>query len=210
MFKRNAAFTLAEVLITLGIIGIVAEMTIPTLMNNVETQIFKTAYKKAYSDINQAFKLSQLDDKFIDTNNNLANAQTNLNALRDYFKSVKSCNESVAEGCWIDSCVSDADCISATPGENSQARSVGFIDASGRFWAHYKPAPYTTIMVDINGSKKPNRIGRDRFFFSLEDDNGLQNGLAPTKISVWGDIIPKSSPSPCSMGNCYFSSWLFK
>ena len=41
------AFTLAEVLITLGIIGIVAEMTIPTLMNNVQDQAFKAAWKKS-------------------------------------------------------------------------------------------------------------------------------------------------------------------
>ena len=47
-------FTLAEVLITLGIIGVVAAMTIPTLISNTNGAQFKTAYKKALSTLNQA------------------------------------------------------------------------------------------------------------------------------------------------------------
>src|SRR5574344_342964 len=46
---KRTAFTLAEVLLVLGIIGIVASMTIPTLMNKVQKQEYVTALKKAYS-----------------------------------------------------------------------------------------------------------------------------------------------------------------
>ncbi len=53
MMRKNA-FTLAEVLITLGIIGVVAAMTIPTLISNTNGAQFKTAYKKALSTLNQA------------------------------------------------------------------------------------------------------------------------------------------------------------
>ena len=48
------AFTLAEVLITLGIIGVVAAMTIPTLISNTNGAQFKAVYKKALSTMNQA------------------------------------------------------------------------------------------------------------------------------------------------------------
>ena len=41
------AFTLAEVLITLGIIGVVAAMTMPTLLNSTQGAQYRTAYKKA-------------------------------------------------------------------------------------------------------------------------------------------------------------------
>ncbi|MBQ8169022.1 type II secretion system protein [bacterium] len=51
---RRDGFTLAEVLITLGIIGVVAAMTIPTLISNTNGAQFKTAYKKALSTLNQA------------------------------------------------------------------------------------------------------------------------------------------------------------
>ena len=53
MFRKKG-FTLAEVLITLGIIGMIAEMTIPTLMNNVGNQVFKVGLKKSYSVLSQA------------------------------------------------------------------------------------------------------------------------------------------------------------
>ena len=52
-FKKNAAFTLAEVLITLGIIGVVAAMTIPTLIANYQEKSLNTQFKKAYALINQ-------------------------------------------------------------------------------------------------------------------------------------------------------------
>src|SRR5574344_1675094 len=46
---KKTAFTLAEILIVLGIIGIIAEMTIPTLMENVQKQEYVTALKKFYA-----------------------------------------------------------------------------------------------------------------------------------------------------------------
>ncbi|MBP3923879.1 type II secretion system protein [bacterium] len=55
---RRNAFTLAEVLITLGIIGVVAAMTMPTLMNQTNGAQYRTAYKKALSAISQAVTLN--------------------------------------------------------------------------------------------------------------------------------------------------------
>lgn len=59
---RKLAFTLAEVLITLGIIGVVAAMTIPTLMTNVKAKKLRTQFLKSYSIVQQAFKLMENDD----------------------------------------------------------------------------------------------------------------------------------------------------
>ena len=60
---KRFGFTLAEVLITLGIIGVVAAMTMPTLMNATNGAQYKTAYKKALSVISQAVVLNlALDD----------------------------------------------------------------------------------------------------------------------------------------------------
>ena len=62
MTKRNA-FTLAEVLITLGIIGVVAAMTMPTLLNSTQGAQYRTAFKKALSVLSQAVVLNvALDD----------------------------------------------------------------------------------------------------------------------------------------------------
>ena len=61
--KNHFGFTLAEVLITLGIIGVVAAMTMPTLMNSTQGAQYKAAYKKALSALSQAVTLNvALDD----------------------------------------------------------------------------------------------------------------------------------------------------
>lgn len=67
--KKFRAFTLAEVLITLGIIGVVAAMTMPTLINQTNGAQYKAAFKKSLSAISQAVTLNvALDDiSFADT-----------------------------------------------------------------------------------------------------------------------------------------------
>ncbi len=54
---KRFGFTLAEVLITLTIIGVIAAMTIPTLLSNTSDQEYKTGLKKAVSTINQAITM---------------------------------------------------------------------------------------------------------------------------------------------------------
>ncbi|MBQ8460586.1 type II secretion system protein [bacterium] len=57
--QKSAAFTLAEVLITLGIIGVVAAMTIPTLIANTQGQRVRSQFKKTLSTLNQAGHMAQ-------------------------------------------------------------------------------------------------------------------------------------------------------
>ena len=56
--NKKSGFTLAEVLVTLMIIGVIAAMTIPSLMQSTAQQEFRAAYKKATSMINQAVTLN--------------------------------------------------------------------------------------------------------------------------------------------------------
>ena len=56
---KKCAFTLAEVLITLGIIGVVAAMTIPTLMANIKAHQYSAKFKKTVSTLSNAAKMSQ-------------------------------------------------------------------------------------------------------------------------------------------------------
>ncbi|MBQ8458546.1 type II secretion system protein [bacterium] len=56
---KKIAFTLAEVLITLGVIGVVAAMTIPTLIANINGQRFRSQFKKTLSTLNQAGRMAQ-------------------------------------------------------------------------------------------------------------------------------------------------------
>ena len=60
--KKKHAFTLAEVLITLGIIGVVAAMTLPVLTAKYRISVVETYLKRFYTNMNQAVKLSVLDN----------------------------------------------------------------------------------------------------------------------------------------------------
>ncbi len=63
-FMSKAGFTLAEVLITLGIIGVVAAMTIPTLIANTNGAKFRSQFKKTLSTLNQAGLMAQAQYDF--------------------------------------------------------------------------------------------------------------------------------------------------
>ena len=80
--SKKAAFTLAEVLITLAIIGIVAAMTIPTLVSNYKQKVLNNQFKKTYAMLNEA----------------LLNAQSQLGYFPNCYYSVDN-SFSVFSGC---------------------------------------------------------------------------------------------------------------
>ena len=95
--KVKAAFTLAEVLITLGIIGVVAAMTIPTLISNYKERVTITKVKQTFSYLTQAYTYSVLENGtpetwklgtgMYDSNAHVAMA----NYFKPYFKLSKDC-----------------------------------------------------------------------------------------------------------------------
>ena len=59
---RKLGFTLAEVLITLGIIGVIASLTLPSLMTNTAEREYATAWKKAISSLTEAVQMNMAMD----------------------------------------------------------------------------------------------------------------------------------------------------
>ena len=84
--KRKKAFTLAEVLVTLAVIGVVAAMTIPLVFVRVKQHEYKTAGKKAFSIINNAVQTVTMQDGV--SPENYINASDTQKAT--YFNSLKS------------------------------------------------------------------------------------------------------------------------
>ena len=62
LMKRLKGFTLAEVLITLAIIGVVAAISIPSVISNTQQQEFKTGLRKAVSVLNSAITMNMAID----------------------------------------------------------------------------------------------------------------------------------------------------
>ena len=88
--RRSVAFTLAEVLITLAIIGVVAAMTIPTVIGSYKKKIVETRLLKIYSAMNQAIKLSEVD-------NGSHLLWDELGRECDYDEETRSCKENTVE-----------------------------------------------------------------------------------------------------------------
>ena len=100
---RKAAFTLAEVLITLGIIGVVAAMTLPALVNNYKEKELATQVKKTFSNIQNAALLAQKDLGAVGDNTFLfdvtnTHAETAKNFAK-YFNGAKVCENKSQKGC---------------------------------------------------------------------------------------------------------------
>ena len=177
------AFTLAEVLITLGIIGVVAAMTLPALINKTHGAQNRTALQKSYSILQQALQSLNADQGFIAKRDTYAN-RTFANYYKQYFK--------IAKDCSLYSCITtstdennNANVINAyqTYSRNRKVRSYFFDD--GQFILTDgmmlliedntigSGVGAMFISVDINGyEKNPNAWGHDLFTFQIMNDSG--------------------------------------
>lgn len=201
-FVKSAAFTLAEVLIVLGIIGVVAEMTIPTLMHNFQDQVYKTAYKKAYTIASQAWLSASTDGNILDRPvADPTTDTTNFNAFKSYFKIVKDCAPGNISSCWPSG--------EMYYGGHPSSDSPSFIDAGGFSWAGCVHCGGAELFVDTNGFKKPNKWGQDRFMLFTETSD---NQITGTLIKVVpGDDVTTYNVNVCSSAPahpCYYKSWI--
>lgn len=173
VFEKKG-FTLAEVLITLGIIGIVAAMTIPTLMNNIQDAQFKSVWKKEYS------ALAQAAQRYVQENTTFVGVTNYPAALGAYMNVNKYCTTSYTEGCWLPSdsykylksnvCGSIAG-IPDNCGNKNLGTSRGMILSDGTTITTLAAWPNCDlwggacawILVDVNGFRLPNVVGRDTF-----------------------------------------------
>ena len=95
---NKCAFTLSEVLITLGIIGVVAALAIPTLISNNNKRVVETRLAKFYSSINQAIELSEVENGPKEKWDDLTqDADINYNWFKKYMEPYISYNKIVKE-----------------------------------------------------------------------------------------------------------------
>ena len=177
--NRKVGFTLAEVLITLGIIGVVAAMTLPALTAKKQTKELETSLKKNYSIIQQAINKMSYDEGGTVKAGNYAPV-TFYKPFSKYFNIIKACG--------IASCVGaenkeiDGEVIKwyidnyKTYSKSRNVATDYFDDGQivltdGSFYMIENPnnsTNYLFITVDVNGyNKKPNAWGHDLFTFEI-------------------------------------------
>lgn len=205
-FKHvTKAFTLAEVLITLLIIGVIASIVIPGLIANTNKAEFVTKLKKEQAILSQAFNMvktdaggSILNSSFSNTTDNSTEDVAALNDLAKYLNLAKNCG--IAYGCWYSSPLkwlsgttwsNNADTLWGTnygKGILSDG-TIMVINIYGQSCANdagTAGSPLTNsvcgdIKIDINGTNGPNTFGRDVFVFFI-----TKTGIYPR--GIFGDV----------------------
>lgn len=180
---KNKAFTIAEVLITLGVIGVVAAIVIPTISADINKNAEVAALKKMYSTLSNGYNLYVADNSSIDSafsgNGTNADDVNSLNALAPYFRITKNCGS--ATGCLYNSSIRFlgggvfyADLDSTYNGSYAKAiledgTLILLDEYAGTCSTDLGDGPLNNICamfdVDINGFKGPNTRGRDYFSF---------------------------------------------
>lgn len=171
--RRNLSgkgFTLAEVLITLGILGVVASMTLPAVIGKYNKIQTVTRLKKSYTVLNQAIKLSEVKNGSLDYwDYTLSVTEFWQRYLANYISiNNKTVSESGikyrylnGELCRETLCVRNSYTVFLSDGTSLTVSAFQGL-SNGR-----------VIMVDINGFKEPNMLGKDVFVFAIIQKYGL-------------------------------------
>lgn len=193
-FRSKKGFTLSETLITLGVIGIVSAITIPTLVNNIQDRHFKAMWKKAFSQISTAY-----EDAF--TENPIGHSLTGPdNLVAPYSEEIYY---QIFSRLTDDYCVNSVDsqkkfcgkfgnpsainsgvspCKSLNPKESDDAchytawGGYANLNSGAKIYAHAYLWYHPAFLVDVNGTKGPNTIGRDMFIVLFRGDKVIPGG----------------------------------
>ena len=181
--KGKFAFTLAEVLITLGIIGIVAALTIPTLTTKIREKVAANRLKDTYAILSEAYKLAVAENGpaegwDIGTRDSQEGGQKLYEIFKPHLKLSQDCNTS--NGCFYKGTYKalfnnnwawqPSSHGVYSRGQLMNGVVLGFWSAgSGCEWSSADSNLCGSIWVDINGVDKPNKAGEDFFYFSISD-----------------------------------------
>ena len=184
---KSAAFTLAEVLVTLGIIGVVSAMTVPTLMQNYQRQSYVTQLHKVYNEMSQGFQQMMTDRNALNLKETglLNTTEQATETFKNYFKVVQDCGNNFSP-CFASEYRSTTGSSIKTVEANWWSSSFVLADGAAiglhgliDYSAGNVSYPYGYMYVDINGAKGPNITGRDFFLFYYFNDGTLDDVVTP-------------------------------
>ena len=216
----RSAFTLAEVLITLSIIGIVAALTIPSMIENHNNKAWSTAKDLWDKKLVEATRQMNIDGVMTGV---ASSTEDYMNYFKKYVKVIKTCENDKLENCYAPKFVQTGDKeteveVSSLTTANSlgqkdwNTNTMGFVIADGTTVVMaYNPNcssvdPFSSegqngqvgcmsMLIDVNGKKGPNRVG---------DDIELKNATISTcdmkfqdKCIAASDIYPITPINTC-------------
>ena len=220
-FKK--AFTLAEILITLAVIGIVAALTLPGLIQNHNEKAWSTAKDLWEKKLTETVRRMNIDGVMTGHES----TEDFMNTFKNYMKVIKTCDNNDINKCYSPKIVqtgSDSEPIEVQTSDlktaenlgNSEwgTNTMGFVIADGTtvIMAYNPNCAYADpiedtgsqvsclgFMVDVNGKKGPNKVGDD---IALKGQISLSNCDNPI-----GDMCWSTEFAPTAIDTCSDTTW---
>ncbi len=206
---------MAEVLITLAVIGVVAALTIPTLIQKYQEKATVTKLKKVYSVLSQAVLQATTEYGSPESWELAEHGKPAVNAAPKIKQFLK-----LADDCGVNDC------------ENYSIRGGHFYTLNGKLYdSKYYSNDYKLkladgtelsfrenikdriicILTDINGQQGPNTIGKDIFNFAVYNNNkfgadGIGVDPSDTSSSFYAACNPKQEGWNCAAWVIYFEN----
>ena len=219
---KKSAFTLAEVLITLTIIGVIAAITIPNLYSKYQKHVWVTQLRKAYSRINTINTLyvrENLERVHMDMSD--SEIAVKKSVMREIIE--QNGGSYCGNVFWNTSVkCNDGKTLKLDGYKNLNGSSINGESLSGIFcraydvfnfkdnmiicyryasmpygnvnWTYLSPGAYLTFLVDVNGSQGPNQEGRDVFHISQYQDKYIR----PFNYNNTADCTPSGTGMSCA------------
>lgn len=226
MKAEGSGFTLAEVLITLGIIGIVAAMTLPTVINNSRNKQLEAGLRRSYSIISQALDMYQAETGERITQDTISVKKL----LIKYIQTARDCGQGSesSEAALEKVCIPNYVNTSSTEKNSTKYKTfngktnitLGYFDdgqfvmndgslvlLENRISNNRENVLY--ISVDVNGyNKNPNRLGQDLFMFQIDKKGKLlpMGVEGTTYYSSTDEYCSASSTSNINGAGCTYNA----
>lgn len=221
----KCAFTLAEVLITLTIIGVVAALTIPALTAKWQNKALTTQQTVTEAKMTESFKQMNLHEDFAPH----SNTESFVNKFQKYMKFANKCESSKITNCFTET-------ITKSTGEEVKTETLTNSSKLGKEYTNnnmaftlldgtsfiftYNPdceAPdkYRSIIsttkclgyvLDLNGAKKPNVVGQDIVLYNVSLPGGGCNGIEGAGLCIASADIEytcNADPNTGDPNSCY-------
>lgn len=146
--RSSSAFTLAELLIALGILAVIATFSIPKILMSQQTSKKKAVFQETVAALNEAFVPACLSGQITEANVG--------SYIRNHLNAVKICTDSMNDGCWF-----GTDLV-------AQGHTEGVALHNGAVIAGLDDAVsggntgQDTLMIDWDGSSGANLHGQDQ------------------------------------------------
>ena len=200
---KQKAFTLAEVLVSLTVIGVISALTLPAINVSAHKRANGEACKKAYAVLSEVMEIARVNEPFEKWTYTDEASVENYNRIKPYLNIVKECIGT--SGCWATTkALNNGTATNFTANgygspvisfKTADGMNISFDVHSESFNVTRKNANSILFAVDVNGNNAPNRVGDDVFFFVLGDE-----GLVPAGNDAAGngDCTRNSTGRDCA------------